>query len=320
MGLPTPGSGAGAPGAPGPGWHWVWPGAGATWGWRRAQCRAPSSRGSAAWTPAGRAAASAGPRAPRGQARRAPGPGRRGGEGRAPGPLSLPGQGGLPRAREAAQEVEVLPKAVAARGRPARGRRGRSPRLLPEAQPPEGLEETVLHGRGLAAGARVPSPGVAVAAKAVVFVALRPCDRWRGGRSEPSPSFPPARPRRVGGGVRTWRAGGSGRPTAGERAAPHPNPPPTPPTLPPGALRPEGKGSPEGHLPGRTPGPLQYPPSSPPPTGLDLESEITLVDDQGTTAFCIVPVKAIVPGVCEHQHLAEVPRLTPLFQSLDFIY
>lgn len=39
----------------------------------------------------------------------------------------------------------------------------------------------------------VPFPGARVLAKAVVFVALRPCDRWRGGRSEPSPSFPPAR-------------------------------------------------------------------------------------------------------------------------------
>lgn len=39
----------------------------------------------------------------------------------------------------------------------------------------------------------VPFPEVTVLAKAVVFVALRPCDRWRGGRSEPSPSFPPER-------------------------------------------------------------------------------------------------------------------------------
>lgn len=39
----------------------------------------------------------------------------------------------------------------------------------------------------------VPFPEVTVLAKAVVFVALRPCDRWRGGRSQPSPSFPPAR-------------------------------------------------------------------------------------------------------------------------------
>lgn len=268
MGLPTPGSGAGAPGAPGPGWHWVWPGAGATWGWRRAQCRAPSSRGSAAWTPAGPAAASAGPRAPRGQARRAPGPGRRGGEGRAPGPLSLPGQRGLPRAREAAQEVEVLPKAVAARGRPARGRRGRSPRLLPEAQPPEGLEETVLHGRGLAAGARVPSPGVAVAAKAVVFVALRPCDRWRGGRSEPSPSFPPARPRRVGGGVRTWRAGGSGRPTAGKRAAPPPQPSAYPSNLASRCPSPRGKRVPRGAPPGPHARPSAVPSLQPTPDWL----------------------------------------------------
>lgn len=39
----------------------------------------------------------------------------------------------------------------------------------------------------------VPFPEVTVLAKAVVFVALRPCDRWRGGRSQASPSFPPAR-------------------------------------------------------------------------------------------------------------------------------
>lgn len=65
-------------------------------------------------------------------------------------PLSLPGQRGFPRAREAAQEVEVFPKAVAARRWPPCGRRPRRRLLLPllEAQPPEGFQKTVLHGEG----------------------------------------------------------------------------------------------------------------------------------------------------------------------------
>lgn len=59
-------------------------------------------------------------------------------------------------------------------------------------------------GRGLAARALDSLPEVTVLAKAVVFVTLRPCDRWRGGRSEPSPSSPA--PRTAGGGVSTCEA------------------------------------------------------------------------------------------------------------------
>lgn len=75
-----------------------------------------------------------------------------------PGPgkvmLQLSGQRGFPRAREASQKVEAFPKAVAPRGCPARGRRGRQPRLwLLEAQPPKGFEKTLLHGVGAAARA-----------------------------------------------------------------------------------------------------------------------------------------------------------------------
>lgn len=67
----------------------------------------------------------------------------------APRPRSLPGQCGFPRAREASQEVEVFPKAVAARRCHPRGRpRRRLLRLLSEAQPPKGFKETVLHGEG----------------------------------------------------------------------------------------------------------------------------------------------------------------------------
>lgn len=60
-------------------------------------------------------------------------------------------------------------------------------------------------GRGLPARALGSLPEVTVLAKAVVFVTLRPCDRWRGGRSEPSPSSPA--PRTAGGGVSTCEAG-----------------------------------------------------------------------------------------------------------------
>lgn len=105
----------------------------ATWGWRgsqrqdRAQERgaAPTARPGSAQPGWGRARA---------------------------GQVALPGQRGFPRAREASQEVEVFPKAVAARGCPTRGRRGWRPCLrLLEAQPPKGFEKTLLHGAGAAA-------------------------------------------------------------------------------------------------------------------------------------------------------------------------
>lgn len=75
-------------------------------------------------------------------------------------PLSLPGQRGFSRAREAAQEVEVFPKAVAARRWPPSGRRPRRRLLLPllEAQPPERFQKTVLHGEGAGGeGPELPS-------------------------------------------------------------------------------------------------------------------------------------------------------------------
>lgn len=99
--------------------------------------------------PPGPASAKAPGRAGQGQGRRAEplGAGARVGAR----PLSLPGQRGFPRAREAAQEVEVFPKAVATRRWPPRGRRPRRRLLLlplVEAQPPERFQKTVLHGEG----------------------------------------------------------------------------------------------------------------------------------------------------------------------------
>lgn len=114
--------------------------AGGIWGLRKAQCRGPSSRAGARQSSLGRAG--------QGQGRRAEplGAGARVGAR----PLSLPGQRGFPRAREAAQEVEVFSKAVAARRWPPRGQRPRRRLLLPllEAQPPERFQKTVLHGEG----------------------------------------------------------------------------------------------------------------------------------------------------------------------------
>lgn len=74
--------------------------------------------------------------------------------------LQLSGQRGFSRAREAAQEVEVFSKAVAARRWPPRGQRPRRRLLLPllEAQPPERFQKTVLHGEGAAGeGPGLPS-------------------------------------------------------------------------------------------------------------------------------------------------------------------
>lgn len=74
--------------------------------------------------------------------------------------LQLSGQRGFSRAREAAQEVEVFPKAVAARRWPPSGRRPRRRLLLPllEAQPPERFQKTVLHGEGAGGeGPELPS-------------------------------------------------------------------------------------------------------------------------------------------------------------------
>lgn len=114
--------------------------AGGVWGLRKAQCRGPSSRAGARQSSLGRAG--------QGQGRRAEplGAGARVGAR----PLSLPGQRGFSRAREAAQEVEVFSKAVAARRRPPRGQRPRRRLALPrlEAQPPERFQKTVLHGEG----------------------------------------------------------------------------------------------------------------------------------------------------------------------------
>lgn len=117
----------------------------------------------------------------------------------------------------------MFPKAGAARGRPARGRRGRGPGLrLLEAQPPKGFEKSVLHGAGAAPGPRAPSPGVPAAAEAVVFVALRPCDGWRGGARSPAPPpRPPSRARWAGAGASPPGAG-RGRPAVGGTSAPQP--------------------------------------------------------------------------------------------------
>lgn len=117
----------------------------------------------------------------------------------------------------------MFPKAGAARGRPARGRRGRGPGLrLLEAQPPKGFEKSVLHGAGAAPGPRAPSPGVPAAAEAVVFVALRPCDGWRGGARSPAPPpRPPSRARGAGAGASPLGAG-RGRPAVGGTSAPQP--------------------------------------------------------------------------------------------------
>lgn len=93
-------------------------------------------------------------------------------------------------ARAAAEEAAAA--AAAAVG-------GSASRTIPENCPP--------WGGGLAARALGSLPEVTVLAKAVVFVTLRPCDRWRGGRSEPSPSSPA--PRTAGGGVSTCEAPGA---------------------------------------------------------------------------------------------------------------
>lgn len=94
--------------------------------WRKAQWRKATRDGVPAWARA--------PSLPPPQGRAGP----------------LPGQGGLARAREAAQEVEVPAEAAPAMGGPSRGRRGRGPwwrRRRPHAQPPEGFQQTLLlHG------------------------------------------------------------------------------------------------------------------------------------------------------------------------------
>ena len=134
----------------------------------------------------------------------------------------------------------------------------------------------------------VPLPEVTVLAKAVVFVALRPCDRWRGGRSEPSPSFPPSRTALRGRGrpyLESWgRWETDSRENLGNATSA-----PLPPCLPapphasrcpsPWGQRPTGWDT--GHFPGPPAwkaGLLQKPSPTPPSTGLDLESEIILVD------------------------------------------
>lgn len=95
-------------------------------------------------------------------------------------------------------------------------------------------------GRGLAARALSSLPEVTVLAKAVVFVTLRPCDRWRGGRSEPGPSSPA--PRTAGGGVSTCEAPAlpgslTARGSVGDAAPSAPSSPP-----PPSAALPKGRG------------------------------------------------------------------------------
>lgn len=169
----------------------------------------------------------------------------------APRPLSLPGQCSFPRAREASQEVEVFPKAVAARRCPTRGRRGRRPRflllLLLEAQPPKGFKKTLLHG----VGAGRESPGFPFLKSRswpkLLFLWLsgHVIDGGAGARS-PAPPSHPSEPRCVGGGVPTWKAGDAGRLAAGRTwgtlPTPDPRPALRPPPLPLGALRPEGRG------------------------------------------------------------------------------
>lgn len=121
------------------------PGAAGKGRWRLGLC----ARRSAVVRPPGPASGKGLGRAGQGQGRRAEplGVGARVGAR----PLSLPGQRGFPRAREAAQEVEVFPKAVATRRWPPRGRRPRRRLLLlplVEAQPPKRFQKTVLHGEG----------------------------------------------------------------------------------------------------------------------------------------------------------------------------
>lgn len=91
------------------------PGAAGKGRWRLGLC----ARRSAEVRPPGPASGKGLGRAGQGQGRRAEplGAGARVGAR----PLSLPGQRGFPRAREAAQEVEVFPKAVATRRWPPRG-------------------------------------------------------------------------------------------------------------------------------------------------------------------------------------------------------
>lgn len=122
------------------------PGAAGKGRWRLGLC----ARRSAEVRPSGPASGKGLGRAGQGQGRRAEplGTGARVGAR----PLSLPGQRGFPRAREAAQEVEVFLKAVATRRWPPRWWRPRRWRLLPlplvEAQPPKRFQKTVLHGEG----------------------------------------------------------------------------------------------------------------------------------------------------------------------------
>lgn len=137
----------------------------------------------------------------------------------------------------------------------------------------------------------VPLPGVTFLAKAVVFVALRPCDRWRGGHSQPSPSFPPARTALRGRGRPYLESWGRWETDSRENLG-HATPCSRSSCLPePLALRGEGPpGGPRGTSPGPFPGPplkegrpvaetLPHPPRT---TGLDLEREIILVADTRT--------------------------------------
>lgn len=147
---------------------------------------------------------------------------------------SLPGQCSFPRAREASQEVEVFPKAVAARRCPTRGRRGWRPRrrrlLLPEAQPPKGFKKTLLHGVG--AGGESPAFPFLKSRSwpKLLFLWLsgHVIDGGAGARRPAPPSHPPE-PRCVGGVVPTWKARDAGRLTSRKTSATdlHSPPPPT---------------------------------------------------------------------------------------------
>lgn len=164
-----------------------------------------------------------GPASPR-QARAGPEP-----DGDSARGASLPGQCSFPRAREASQEVEVFPKAVAARRCPTQGRRGWRPRrrwlLLPEAQPPKGFKKTLLHGVG--AGGESPAFPFLKSRSwpKLLFLWLsgHVIDGGAGARSPAPPSHPPE-PRCVGGVVPTWKAGDAGRLTAGKTSTPLPPP------------------------------------------------------------------------------------------------
>ena len=233
----------------------------------------------------------------------------------------LSGQCSFPRAREASQEVEVFPKAVAARRCSTRGRRSWRPRrlrrlllllLLPEAQPPKGFKKTLLHGVG-AGGGNPAFPFLKSRSwPKLLFLWLsgHVIDVGAGARSPAPPSHPPE-PRCVGGVVPTWKAGDAGRLTATKTSATDLHSPPTAhPHLQPSLCLPAPVALPPSGTLGTSPGSgRQAFCKSPTPSHrpLGLESEIILVDEENVNSILNSNSKNHSLPVCEHQYLAGVP-------------